>query len=156
MKCPFCENLEDRVIDSRTSKEGDSIRRRRECLDCGQRFTSYERVEDVVPMVVKKDGRREPFDMAKIRSGLLISCKKRPIGTDQLDAIVETIEKKLVGLGVKEIQSSWIGEQIMAELKDLDKVAYVRFASVYRQFKDINDLMDEVRTLFEHKDRSDT
>ncbi len=107
-------------------------------------------------MVVKKDGRREPFDMAKIRSGLLISCKKRPIGTDQLDAIVETIEKKLVGLGVKEIQSSWIGEQIMAELKDLDKVAYVRFASVYRQFKDINDLMDEVRTLFEHKDRSDT
>ncbi len=156
MKCPFCENLEDRVIDSRTSKEGDSIRRRRECLDCGQRFTSYERVEDVVPMVVKKDGRREPFDMAKIRSGLLISCKKRPIGTDQLDAIVETIEKKLVGLGVKEIQSSWIGEQIMAGLKDLDKVAYVRFASVYRQFKDINDLMDEVRTLFEHKDRSDT
>ena len=156
MKCPFCENLEDRVIDSRTSKEGDSIRRRRECLDCGQRFTSYERVEDVVPMVVKKDGRREPFDMAKIRSGLLISCKKRPIGTDRLDAIVETIEKKLVGLGVKEIQSSWIGEQIMAELKDLDKVAYVRFASVYRQFKDINDLMDEVRTLFEHKDRSDT
>ena len=155
MKCPFCENLEDRVIDSRTSKEGDSIRRRRECLDCGQRFTSYERVEDVVPMVVKKDGRREPFDMAKIRSGLLISCKKRPIGTDQLDGIVETIEKRLVGLGVKEIQSSWIGEQIMAALKDLDKVAYVRFASVYRQFKDINDLMDEVRTLFDHKDRTD-
>lgn len=154
MKCPFCENLEDRVIDSRTSKEGDAIRRRRECLKCNQRFTSYERVEDVVPMVVKKDGRREPFDLAKIRSGLLISCKKRPIGTDQLDVIVETIEKKLVGLGVKEVQSTWIGEQIMAALKDLDKVAYVRFASVYRQFKDINDLMDEVRTLFEQKDRT--
>lgn len=153
MKCPFCENLEDRVIDSRTSKEGDSIRRRRECLKCSQRFTSYERVEDVVPMVVKKDGRREPFDMAKIKSGLLISCKKRPIGTEQLDAIVENIEKKLVGLGVKEVQSPWIGEQIMTALKDLDKVAYVRFASVYRQFKDINDLMDEVKTLFENKDR---
>ncbi|MBA4372229.1 MAG: transcriptional regulator NrdR [Thermodesulfovibrio sp.] len=154
MKCPFCENLEDRVIDSRTSKEGNAIRRRRECLKCSQRFTSYERVEEVVPMVVKKDGRREPFDLAKIRSGLLISCKKRPIGTDQLDSIVETIEKRLVGLGVKEVQSTWIGEQIMAALKDLDKVAYVRFASVYRQFKDINDLMDEVRTLFEQKDRT--
>src|ERR1700690_1212712 len=152
MKCPFCENIEDRVIDSRTSKEGDSIRRRRECLKCNQRFTSYERVEDVVPMVVKKDGRREPFDMAKIKSGLLISCKKRPIATERLDAIVDIIKKKLVGLGVKEVPSSWIGEQIMTELKDLDKVAYVRFASVYRQFKDINDLMEEVRTLFEHKD----
>ncbi|MHB8880637.1 MAG: transcriptional regulator NrdR [Thermodesulfovibrionales bacterium] len=153
MKCPFCEGVEDRVIDSRTSKEGDAIRRRRECLKCGERFTSYERVEEVVPMVVKKDGRREPFDMGKIKSGLLISCKKRPIGTDQLDAIVGNIEKKLVGLGVKEVQSTWIGEQIMAELKDLDKVAYVRFASVYRQFKDINDLMDEVKTLFEQKDK---
>jgi transcriptional repressor NrdR len=153
MKCPFCENTEDRVIDSRASKEGDSIRRRRECLKCGERFTSYERVEEVVPMVIKKDGRREPFDMTKIKSGLLISCKKRPIETDRLDAIADTIEKKLVGLGVKEVHSSWIGEQIMSELKDLDKVAYVRFASVYRQFKDINDLMDEVRTLFEHKDK---
>jgi transcriptional repressor NrdR len=153
MKCPFCENTEDRVIDSRASKEGDSIRRRRECLKCGERFTSYERVEEVVPMVVKKDGRREPFDMTKIKTGLLISCKKRPIETDRIDVIVDTIEKKLVGLGVKEVLSSWIGEQIMSELKDLDKVAYVRFASVYRQFKDINDLMDEVRTLFEHKDK---
>src|SRR5512142_3308609 len=103
MKCPFCENLEDRVIDSRTSKEGDAIRRRRECLQCGKRFTSYERVEDVVPMVVKKDGRRESFNSSKIKSGLLIACKKRPIGTDSIDEIVENIEKKLVGLGVKEI-----------------------------------------------------
>ncbi|MEW6109667.1 MAG: transcriptional regulator NrdR [Nitrospirota bacterium] len=153
MKCPFCENSEDKVIDSRTSKEGNAIRRRRECLKCGKRFTSYERVEDVVPMVVKKDGRREPFDMDKIMTGLLIACKKRPIETERLDNIVENIEKKLVGLGVKEIQSSWIGEEIMSSLKDLDKVAYVRFASVYRQFKDINDLMDEVKTLFEHKDK---
>jgi transcriptional repressor NrdR len=153
MKCPFCENLEDRVIDSRTSREGNAIRRRRECLKCGKRFTSYERVEDVVPMVVKKDGRREPFDMGKIRDGLLIACKKRPIETDRLDSIVDSIEKKLVGLGVKEIRSTWIGEQIMSELRQLDKVAYVRFASVYRQFKDINDLMDEVKTLFEGRER---
>lgn len=153
MKCPFCGNPEDRVIDSRTSKEGNAIRRRRECLECAKRFTSYERVEDLVPLVVKKDGRREPFDMNKIKNGLRISCKKRPIGTDRLDEIVDNIEKKLVGLGVKEVQSTWIGEQIMSELKDLDKVAYVRFASVYRQFKDINDLMDEVKTLFEQRDR---
>jgi transcriptional repressor NrdR len=153
MKCPFCENLEDRVIDSRTSKEGNAIRRRRECLQCGKRFTSYERVEDVVPLVVKKDGRREPFDMSKIKEGLLIACKKRPIEIDKLDAIIDDIEKKITGLGVREVKSSWIGEQIMAGLKDLDKVAYVRFASVYRQFKDINDLMDEVKTLFEHKER---
>jgi transcriptional repressor NrdR len=153
MKCPFCENLEDRVIDSRTSREGNAIRRRRECLKCGKRFTSYERVEDVVPMVVKKDGRREPFDMGKIRDGLLIACKKRPIETDRLDSIVDSIEKKLAGLGVKEIRSTWIGEQIMSELRQLDKVAYVRFASVYRQFKDINDLMDEVKTLFEGRER---
>jgi len=153
MKCPFCQNLEDRVIDSRTSKEGNAIRRRRECLQCGKRFTSYERVEDVVPLVVKKDGRREPFDMSKIKEGLLIACKKRPIEIDKLDAIIDDIEKKITGLGVREVKSSWIGEQIMAGLKDLDKVAYVRFASVYRQFKDINDLMDEVKTLFEYKER---
>jgi len=153
MKCPFCENLEDKVIDSRASKEGEAIRRRRECLKCGMRFTSYERVEDVVPLVVKKDGRREPFDMGKIKNGLLIACKKRPIETDKLDGVAEKIEKRLVDLGVKEVQSSWVGEQIMSELKRLDKVAYVRFASVYRQFKDINDLMDEVKTLFEGKDK---
>jgi transcriptional repressor NrdR len=153
MKCPFCENLEDRVIDSRTSKEGNAIRRRRECLRCSRRFTSYERVEDLVPMVIKKDGRREPFEMGKIKKGLLISCKKRPIETDKIDSIVDTIEKKLVALGVKEVKSSWVGEQIMEALKELDEVAYVRFASVYRQFKDIHDLMDEVKALFEQRDR---
>ncbi|UCE79995.1 MAG: transcriptional repressor NrdR [Nitrospiraceae bacterium] len=151
MKCPFCENPEDKVIDSRTSKEGDAIRRRRECLKCGKRFTSYERIEDLVPMVVKKDGRREPFDTNKIRQGLLIACKKRPIEMDRLDKIVDMIEQKITDPGDKEIQSSRIGEEIMAALKDLDKVAYVRFASVYRQFKDINDLMDEVKTLFESR-----
>jgi len=152
MKCPFCGNSEDRVIDSRASKEGDAIRRRRECLTCGKRFTSYERVEDVSPMVVKKDGRREPFSPGKIKSGLLIACKKRPIGTERLDEIVDAIEKKLTALGVKEIQSSWIGEEIMTALKDLDQVAYVRFASVYHQFKDINDLMEEVRLLFQNRE----
>jgi transcriptional repressor NrdR len=151
VKCPFCESQEDKVIDSRVSKEGNAIRRRRECLKCGKRFTSYERVEELAPMVIKKDGRRESFNAEKIRSGLLIACKKRPIETDKIDEIVDNIEKKLIGLGEKEIPSSSIGEEIMAALKELDKVAYVRFASVYRQFKDINELMDEVKTLFEHR-----
>ncbi len=151
MKCPFCGNLEDRVIDSRTSREGNAIRRRRECLKCAKRFTSYERVEDIIPMVIKKDGRREPYERVKILTGLKKACEKRPIGIDTLESITDSIEKKLVGLGVKEIQSTWIGEEVMSSLKELDKVAYVRFASVYRQFKDINELMKEVKTLFEHK-----
>jgi len=150
VKCPFCGSIEDKVIDSRTSKEGDAIRRRRECLKCGKRFTSYERVEDVLPMVIKKDGRREPFDRLKILNGLKKACEKRPIGIETLEAITDSIEKKLLGLGVKEIQSTWIGEEVMTALKELDKVAYVRFASVYRQFKDINEFMNEVKTLFKH------
>lgn len=151
MKCPFCVNLEDKVIDSRTSKEGDAIRRRRECLKCGKRFTSYERVEDIVPMVVKKDGRREPFDRPKILRGLEKACEKRPVSVELLEGIVDSIEKKLITLGVKEIQSTWVGEEVMSSLRELDKVAYVRFASVYRQFKDISELMNEVKTLFEQK-----
>ena len=149
MKCPFRESLEDKVIDSRTSKEGDVIRRRRECLKCEQRFTSYERVEDPLPMVIKKDGSREFFDSHKILSGLKKACEKRPIPISKLEEVEGEIRKKIMGLAVKEIQSSWIGEEIMSALKVLDKVAYVRFASVYRQFKDINELMDEVKTLFE-------
>jgi len=151
MKCPFCGNIEDKVIDSRTSKEGEAIRRRRECLKCGKRFTSYERVEDLVPMVVKKDGRREPFERPKVLKGLEKACEKRPVSVESLEGIVDTIEKKLINLGVKEIPSTWVGEEVMSSLRDLDKVAYVRFASVYRQFKDINELMNEVKTLFEHK-----
>ncbi|OIO31826.1 MAG: transcriptional regulator NrdR [Nitrospirae bacterium CG_4_10_14_3_um_filter_44_29] len=151
MKCPFCGNSEDKVIDSRTSKEGDAIRRRRECLKCGKRFTSYERVEDIVPMVVKKDGRREPFDRPKILKGLEKACEKRPVSVELLEGIVDSIEKKLINLGVKEIQSAWVGEEVMSSLRELDKVAYVRFASVYRQFKDISELMNEVKTLFEQK-----
>jgi transcriptional repressor NrdR len=151
MKCPFCGNLEDKVIDSRTSREGSAIRRRRECLKCNKRFTSYERVEDIIPMVIKKDGRREPFDRIKVLTGLKKACEKRPIAMDTLERITDSIEKKLIGLGVKEIQSTWIGEEVMSSLRELDKVAYVRFASVYRQFKDINELMNEVKTLFENK-----
>jgi transcriptional repressor NrdR len=153
VKCPFCGNIEDKVIDSRTSKDGDAIRRRRECLKCGKRFTSYERVEDIVSVVVKKDGRREPFDRMKILTGLKKACEKRPIGTETLDGITDSIERKLMGLGVKEIKSTWIGEEVMSSLKELDKVAYVRFASVYRQFKDINEFMNEVKTLFKSKPR---
>jgi transcriptional repressor NrdR len=151
MKCPFCGSIEDKVIDSRTSKEGDAIRRRRECLKCAKRFTSYERVEDMIPVVVKKDGRREPFDRQKVLTGLKKACEKRPIGTVALDGVTDSIEKKLVGLGAKEVNSTWIGEEVMSALKELDKVAYVRFASVYRQFKDINELMNEVKTLFKGK-----
>jgi len=151
MKCPFCGNLEDKVIDSRTSREGNAIRRRRECLKCSKRFTSYERVEDIIPMVVKKDGRREPFEREKVLTGLKKACEKRPIGMETLEGVTDSIEKKLIGLGVKEIQSTWVGEEVMSSLRDLDKVAYVRFASVYRQFKDINELMNEVKNLFDHK-----
>ncbi len=151
MKCPFCGNIEDKVIDSRTSREGNAIRRRRECLKCSKRFTSYERVEDIIPMVVKKDGRREPFERTKILAGLKKACEKRPIGMETLEGITDSIEKKLIGLSAKEIQSTWVGEEVMSSLRELDKVAYVRFASVYRQFKDINELMNEVKTLFEHR-----
>jgi len=149
LKCPFCGHLEDRVIDSRPSKEGDSIRRRRECLKCERRFTSYERVEEVLPVVVKKDGRRETFEREKILRGLEKALEKRPIPVESREQIVDNIEKKLISMGEKEVPSSLIGEEVMSALKEVDKVAYVRFASVYRQFKDINELMDEVKTLFD-------
>ncbi len=151
MKCPFCGHLEDKVIDSRTAKEGDVIRRRRECLKCERRFTSYERIEEVMPLVVKKDGRREPFDRQKILRGLEKACEKRAVSIEAREEAVNNLERKLLALGVREVPSTWIGEEVMNALKDLDKVAYVRFASVYRQFKDINELMDEVKTLFEKR-----
>lgn len=143
--------MEDKVIDSRTSKEGDVIRRRRACLKCGQRFTSYERLEESLPMIVKKNGELEFFDKHKILNGLKKACEKRPIPLSRLEEITSAIERKLIGLGVKEVQSSWIGEEIMSALKELDKVAYVRFASVYRQFQDIDDFMKVVKTLFVDK-----
>jgi len=148
MKCPFCSHIEDKVIDSRVSKEGDVIRRRRECLKCTGRFTSYERIEEIFPLVIKKDGRREPFDRQKILRGLENACEKRPIGIESREKLVAQIEKKLQGMGEKEIPSSWIGEEVMAGLKQIDEVAYVRFASVYRQFKDIKEFMEEIKGLF--------
>ncbi|TNF55095.1 transcriptional repressor NrdR [bacterium] len=154
MKCPYCTHTEDKVIDSRSSKDGDVIRRRRECLKCEGRFTSYERIEEILPLVIKKDGRREAFARQKILHGLEKACEKRPVGVDTIESLVAKIEKKLQGLGEKEIPSSWIGEEIMSTLKSVDEVAYVRFASVYRQFKDIKEFMEEVRGLF--YDRKDS
>ncbi len=147
MKCPFCRNEEDKVIDSRASGEGYLIRRRRECLKCGRRFTTYERVEEVPLMVIKKDGRREPFDRKKVLAGLLKACEKRPIGMDALEGIVDEIERALEKKFEREVESSKVGELVMKKLHDLDDVAYVRFASVYRQFKDVTQFMEEVKNL---------
>ena len=152
MKCPFCGHIEDKVVDSREGKEGSSIRRRRECLRCRRRFTTYEHVEDVLPVVVKKDGRREAFERNKILSGLKKACEKRPVGMDALEESVSKIEKKVQESGEKEIPSTMIGEEVMRELHTLDEVAYVRFASVYREFKDINQFMEELRDIL--KDRN--
>lgn len=151
MKCPFCGHIEDKVIDSRLSREGDIIRRRRECLGCGGRFTSYEKIEEVLPLVVKKDGRRETFNRQKILRGLEKACEKRPVSIEMRETLVAKIEKKLQESGEKEIPSSWIGEQVMAGLKEIDEVAYVRFASVYRQFRDVKEFMEEIKGLFSAK-----
>lgn len=147
MKCPFCGHLEDRVIDSRATKEGSAIRRRRECLKCEKRFTSYERVENLMPMIIKKDGSREPFDRQKILKGLDKALHKRPVDMDTREKAVDEIEKKLLSMEMKEVQSSVIGEEVMSRLQDMDKIAYVRFASVYREFKDINEFMEELQGL---------
>ncbi len=151
MKCPYCGSLRDRVIDSRQSKEGDVIRRRRLCLDCNKRFTSYERIEESVPVVIKKDGRREPFDRMKILNGLKKACEKRPISVETLQKIVDTIEKKAMDTGESEIMSAWIGEEVMNHLRELDKVAYVRFASVYREFRDVKEFLEEIGRLFSER-----
>jgi len=147
MKCPFCGNVENKVIDSRISKDGKAIRRRRECLSCARRFTTYEYVEDILPLVVKKDGRREPFDRIKIRNGVMTACEKRPISMEDMDKIVENVEIACQEFQGEEIPSSVIGEKVMGELKVLDGVAYVRFASVYRQFRDVGEFMSELKDL---------
>lgn len=149
MRCPFCQNMDDRVIDSRLSKEGDMIRRRRECSHCQRRFTTYERVEETLPLVIKKDGRRETFDRGKILAGLQKACEKRPISVEVLEKLIDRIEQRLQDAGEREVHSRQIGEQIMQELQNLDEVAYVRFASVYRSFKDVNEFMNEVKELLE-------
>ncbi len=151
MKCPFCGHIEDKVVDSREARGGDAIRRRRECLQCRRRFTTYERIEDVLPIVAKKDGRRESFERNKILSGLRKACEKRPVGMDVLEDVVSRIEKKVQESGEKEIPSSMIGEEVMRELQGLDEIAYVRFASVYREFKGINEFMDELKELLKER-----
>jgi transcriptional repressor NrdR len=147
VKCPFCSKAKDKVVDSRESGAGDSIRRRRECLECGRRFTSYERIEEIPYLVVKKDGRREAFDRSKLRAGIHRACEKRPVSAKALDALVEEIEQLVADSADREVPSSRIGERVMERLRELDKVAYVRFASVYREFEDVREFMAELQNL---------
>jgi transcriptional repressor NrdR len=153
MRCPFCQDAENKVIDSRESHEGSVIRRRRECLQCKRRFTTYERVEELYPLIVKKDGRRETFDREKLLAGLKKACEKRPVSADQLEETVVAIERLLQGAGEKEVPSSVIGEEVMRRLHGLDEVAYVRFASVYRSFRDISEFMEELKDLLSDRTR---
>jgi len=147
MKCPFCSHLENRVIDSRLSREGDVTRRRRECARCVRRFTTYERVEEILPLVVKKDGRREAYDRRKIIAGMRKACEKRPVSIATIEEAADRIERFLQSKGDKEVASTVIGEEVMRQLYDLDKVAYVRFASVYRSFQDLDAFMRELKDL---------
>jgi len=149
MKCPFCSHLEDKVVDSRESKEGDVIRRRRECLKCAKRFTSYERIDQVPHMVVKKDGRRERFDREKVLAGLLRACEKRPVPMKTLEQVVDQVEALVHESPDRELPSRFVGEHLMERLRDLDKVAFVRFASVYREFKDVDQFMATLKGLLE-------
>jgi transcriptional repressor NrdR len=151
MRCPFCSATEDKVVDTRPSDGEQIIRRRRECVGCGRRFTTYERIEEVLPLVIKKDGRREPYDRAKLMNGLTKACEKRPVSTATVAATVDQIERSLQELGEKEVPSSAIGDAVLAKLRELDEVAYVRFASVYLSFKDAAELMNEIQRLVRSK-----
>lgn len=153
MRCPFCGHIEDKVVDSREAKDGDAIRRRRECLECGRRFTSYERIDEIPYMVVKKDGKRESFERNKILAGLMRACEKRPISMSQLETIVEEIEKAVQDSSDRELATTEIGKIIMRRLKALDKVAYVRFASVYLEFEDVSAFMTELKDLVRARER---
>ncbi|MBW2335017.1 MAG: transcriptional repressor NrdR [Deltaproteobacteria bacterium] len=155
MKCPFCAEINNKVIDSRLGKDGRMIRRRRECLNCKKRFTTYEKVEAVLPMVVKKDGRREPFNNEKIRVGIQMACQKRPISINKIDDFVDSLAQQFQESGNREVNSSEIGERVIEGLKSWDDVAYVRFSSVYRQFKDINEFMTELKDLLDERSGED-
>ena len=144
MKCPYCTEIDNKVIDSRLSKDGRTIRRRRECIACGRRFTTYEKLEEVLPMLVKKDGRREPFSREKIISGIKKACQKRPVSITKIEEFVDSLELYFQEIGKKEVDSKEVGEKVINTLKEWDEVAYVRFASVYRQFRDINEFMEEL------------
>jgi transcriptional repressor NrdR len=147
MRCPFCGSTEDRVVDSRSSREGRAVRRRRECLACGQRFTTYEYIESIPRQVIKRDGVREPFDRQKILRGLLLACTKRPVTVQELESAIDRIEERLDSLEGPEVESRKIGEMVMEELQRLDPVAYVRFASVYRKFQDVTEFVEELKAL---------
>jgi transcriptional repressor NrdR len=149
LRCPFCKRDDSKVLDSRESAEGTVTRRRRECLGCKKRFTTYERVEELMPLVVKKDGRREPYDREKLISGLQKAVEKRPVSMDQLEALVAEVEARVLERGEKEVASNLLGEEVMRRLRALDQVAYVRFASVYRSFRDIEEFMDELKGLLD-------
>ena len=152
MKCPFCGHLGDKVVDSRESKEGDAIRRRRQCLECQRRFTSYERIDEIPYMVVKKDGRRERFERQKVLAGVLKACEKRPVSMIQLEGIADKAEVMVQDSSEREVSTTTLGEMIMHELKTLDKVAYVRFASVYLDFKDVQEFMSELKELLKSRE----
>ncbi|HEY4119735.1 MAG TPA: transcriptional regulator NrdR [Byssovorax sp.] len=151
MKCPFCGHLEDKVIDSRASGAGEVIRRRRECEGCARRFTSYERVEDMLPTVVKKDGRREPFDRQKLVRGVRSACSKRPVSIERIEALADDIERDVQAIEGREVLANELGERVMTRLRDLDPVAYVRFASVYRSFRDVDEFHAEIGKLVKAK-----
>ncbi|MBQ3924028.1 MAG: transcriptional repressor NrdR [Firmicutes bacterium] len=151
MRCPYCENRDTKVIDSRHTEEGHAIRRRRECEKCGKRFTTYEKIEETVLVVIKKDGSRETFDRNKILSGIIKACEKRPVALSEMEAVIDDIERGLNNMMEKEVKSTFIGELVMEKLRDLDEVAYVRFASVYRQFTDINTFINEIEKLLGNK-----
>ncbi|HVN04516.1 MAG TPA: transcriptional regulator NrdR [Bryobacteraceae bacterium] len=151
MKCPFCNHIEDKVVDSRESREGDAIRRRRQCLACERRFTTYERIDEVPYMVIKKDGRREKFERQKVLAGLLKACEKRPVSMGRLAELVNQVEAKVTDSADREISTIEIGEMLMDALRDLDKIAYVRFASVYRDFQDEEAFFNELKNLMRHK-----
>jgi transcriptional repressor NrdR len=152
MKCPFCGHLEDKVVDSRESKEGESIRRRRECMKCERRFTSYERIDEIPYMVIKKDGRRERFDRQKVLAGVMRACEKRPVSMGKMEQIVNEVESFVIDSPERERTSSEVGRVIMEKLQQLDKVAYIRFASVYRDFKDVNEFREELEKLLNSKE----
>jgi len=154
MKCPFCSSSESKVVDSRSSQDSRSIRRRRECLSCHERFTTYERIEEFHPMVIKKDGRRESFDRNKIVEGILKACEKRPVSMDEVEAFVSDLEKEIQDRGERELESRFLGERVMSQLRLWDDVAYVRFASVYKQFKDLNEFMDQLQELLSESSRN--
>jgi transcriptional repressor NrdR len=155
MRCPFCHSTQNKVIDSRPSREANAIRRRRECLHCQRRFTTYEQVEETMPLIIKKDGRREPYQRTKVSEGIKKACEKRPVSIDVIEQFLDDLEREMLESGQREMPSTWIGERVMHQLRDWDEVAYVRFASVYRHFTDATDFMHEIRTLLETRQKGE-